>query len=84
MSPSPTTKASVKEHKGNEKDNFSPFWGSIWWKKEWDSDKSKTVRVDELFKLTNNGVVLFWKKELPNLVLSVIFIYQYYKGKYNF
>ena len=26
----------------------------------------------------------FEKKELPNLVLSVIFIYQYYKGKYNF
>ena len=35
-------------------------------------------------KLTNNGVVLFWKKKLPNLVLSVVFIYQYYKTKYNF
>ena len=60
MSPSPTTKASVKEHKGNKKDKFSPFLGSIWWKKEWDSDKSKIVRLDELSKLTNNGVVLFW------------------------
>ena len=84
MSPSPTTKASVKEHKSNKKDKFSPFWGSIGWKKEWDSDRSKIVRVDELFKLTNHGVVLFWKKELRNLALPVIFIYQYYKDKYNF
>ena len=84
MSPLPTIKASVKEHKGNKKDKFSPFLGSIWWKKEWDSDKSKVVRVDELCKLTNNGAVLFWKKELRNLVLFVILIYQYYKGKYNF
>ena len=45
MSPSPTIKASWKEHKGNKNAYFSPFWGSIWWKKEWDSDKSKTVTV---------------------------------------
>ena len=48
MSPSPTTKASVKEQKGNKKVNFSPFLESIWWKKEWDRDKFKVVRVDEL------------------------------------
>ena len=45
MSPSPTIKASVKEHKGNKKVNFSPFLESICWEKEWDSKKSKIVRV---------------------------------------
>ena len=48
------------------------------------SVESKIVRVDELSKLTNNGVVLFWKKQLPNFILSATFTYQYYKGKYNF
>ena len=76
-------KSQCEEHKGNKKVNFSPFLESIWWKKEWDSAKSKIV--DELSKLTNNGVVLFWKKQkLPNSVLFVIFINRYYKGKYNF
>ena len=32
-SPSPTTKASVKEHKGNKKDKFSPFWCQLGGKK---------------------------------------------------
>ena len=60
MSLSSITKASVKEHKGNKKVNFSAFWGSIWWEKKRDSNKSKIVRVDYLSKLTNNGFVLFW------------------------
>ena len=60
MSPSPTTKASLKENKSNKKDKFSPFLASIGWEKEWDIDKSKIVRVDELSKLTINGVVLCW------------------------
>ena len=47
-SPSTTTKASVKEDKGNKEGKFSPFLGSIEWKKEWDSDKSKIVRANEL------------------------------------
>ena len=59
-SPSPTTKASVKEHKGNKKDKFSPFLVSIGWKEEWGSGKSKVVRVNELSKLTNEVVL---KKE---------------------
>ena len=74
VSHSPTTKARAKKPKGNKKDNFSPFLGSIGQKKEWASNKFEIVRVDESSKLTNNGVVLFWKRELPNLVLSVIFM----------
>ena len=54
MSPSPTIKASVKEHKANKKVNFSPFLESSCWEKEWDSKKSKIVRVDELSKLKRN------------------------------
>ena len=46
MSPSPTTKASVKEHKSNKKVKFSPVLGSNWWKKERNSEKSKIVRID--------------------------------------
>ena len=46
MSPSPTTKASVKEHKSNKKVKFSPVLGSNWWKKERDSEKFKTFKVD--------------------------------------
>ena len=29
MSSSPTTKAAEKEHKENNEDNLTPFWGSI-------------------------------------------------------
>ena len=75
MSPSPTIKASWKEHKGNKNVYFIPFWGSIWWKKEWDSDKSKIVMVDELSKLTNNGVVLFWKKKIYQIWFSLLYLY---------
>ena len=46
MLPSPTTKASVKEHKSNKKVKFSPVLGSNWWKKERDSEKFKTIKVD--------------------------------------
>ena len=74
----------MTECKGNKKDKFNPFLGSIWWKTQSSSVESKTVRVDELSKLTNNRVVFFWKKELPNFVLSATFTYQYYKGKNNF
>ena len=70
----PTTKACEKEYKGNRKDNFSPFLGSIGWKKEWYSYKSKIVRVDELSKLTNNGVVLFWKKRITKFGFVCLFI----------
>ena len=80
----PTTKACVKEHKGNKKDNFSLFLGSIGWKKNGIVTNLKLSEWDELSKLSNNGVVLFWKKELINLALSVIYIHQYYKDKYNF
>ena len=74
----------MTECKGNKKDKFKPFLGSIWWKTQSNSVESKIVRVDELSKLTNKGVVLFWKKQLPNFILSATFTYQYYKGKYNF
>ena len=75
MSPSPIIKASWKEHKGNKNVYFSPFWGSVWWKKEWDSDKSKTVTVGELSKLTNNGVVLIWKKKIYQIWFCLFYLY---------
>ena len=53
MPSSPTAKATEKEHEDNKEDNFSPFWGSIEWKEEWATNRSKIIRVDDLFKLTN-------------------------------
>ena len=53
MSSSPTSKAAEKEHKDNKEDNFSPFLGSIGWKEEWATNRSKIIRVDDLSKLTN-------------------------------
>ena len=53
MSSSPTAKAAEKEHKNKKEDNFSPFLGSIGWKKEWATNRFKVVRVDDLSKLTN-------------------------------
>ena len=72
MSPShPQQKLVKKNTRVTGKIILAHFWGQLGGKKEWYSYKSKIVRVDELSKLTNNGVVLFWKKELPNLALSV-------------
>ena len=59
MSSSTTTKAAEKEHKDNKKNNFSPFLGSIGWKEECATNRSKIVRVDELSKLTNGVVFVF-------------------------
>ena len=56
MPSSPTAKAAEKEHKDNKEDNFSPFWGSIGWKEEWATNRSKIIRVDDLSKLTNRVV----------------------------
>ena len=49
-------KAAEKEHKDNKEDNSSPFWGSIGWKEEWATNRSKIIRVDDLSKLTNRVV----------------------------
>ena len=57
----PNTKASIKEHKVNKKKKFSPFM-------------SKIVRVDELSKLANNRVVLFWKKRSTKFGFVYIYI----------
>ena len=65
MSPSPITKASVKEHKGNKKVNFSPLMELVWWKKNGIVTNLKLSGWWMSYpKLTNNGVVLFWEKRI--------------------
>ena len=69
MSPSPTTKAAEKEHKNSKEDKFSPFLGSIEWKKEWGTNRSEIVRMDKLSKLTNK-VVFGSKKRITKPPIS--------------
>ena len=69
MPSSPTPKAAGKEHKDNKKDNFSPFWGSIGWKEEWATNRSKIIRVDDLSKLTNR-VVFGLEKGMTKSLIS--------------
>ena len=69
MSSSPTTKAAEKEHKNSKEDKFSPFLGSIGWKKEWGTNRSEIVRMDKLSKLTNK-VVFGLKKRITKPPIS--------------
>ena len=59
MSSLPTTKAAEKEDKDNNKNNFSPFLGSIGQKEEWTTNRSEIIRVNELSKRTNGVVFVF-------------------------
>ena len=70
MSPSPTTKASLKEHK-HHKDSLAHFWGQLGGKKEW---LVTNLKWSGWISYPKSQTMECWKKEFPNLVLSAIFI----------